>query len=296
VRSKTRPKRKRRSAGSKSIQKTRSERIAKKFTAPTKRPLTGSEIELLRRTVAKGTTDDEFALFLWVCKKHKLDPLTRQIHCVRRWLNKHHQDEKGIWTGGYQMTVQMGIDGYRALAARDHPDFGGCDEPEYVIENGKLVAARIRLWKKGLEHPVVGVAYWDEFAPRDLEKPEAFFWKRMPKHMLAKCAERVAICKGYPELSDIYTDEEMVRADVDDYTPEGREIIDVEGSREKAQQIAQDKIADLQAKLPAKATLPLTSQQIHGLKDHPVEVQLTPQQQAEIWPKSARSREPGQEG
>src|ERR1700674_3235363 len=59
--------------------------------------LSTREVELLKRTVPKGVSDDEFALFLWVCKKHKLDPMTRQLHCVRRFTQKHHQDEKGIW-------------------------------------------------------------------------------------------------------------------------------------------------------------------------------------------------------
>src|SRR5882724_6238903 len=59
------------------------------------RQLTGDEIELLKRTVCKGADNDEFALFLWTCKKHKLDPITRQIYAVFRNVSKHHQDEKG---------------------------------------------------------------------------------------------------------------------------------------------------------------------------------------------------------
>jgi len=59
----------------------------------------------------------------------------------------------------------------------------------------------------------------------------------------------------------------------------------------------EQKKAELTEKIAQqKAQLPLTSAQLHNLKDHPVELELTPQQQAEIWPKSARSREPGQEG
>jgi phage recombination protein Bet len=185
--------------------------------------------------VCKGADNDEFALFLWTCKKHKLDPITKQIYAVFRNVSKHHQDEKGIWIAGRQMTIQMGIDGLRALAGRHHRDFGGADEPTFVMSGTKTPAGRpipesatVRLWKKGLEHPIVGVAYWDEFAPRDLSETKADFYNRMPRHMLAKCAEALAIRKGYPDLSDIYTDAEMVQAD-QEYTPEGRIITDANG-------------------------------------------------------------------
>jgi phage recombination protein Bet len=229
------------------------------------RQLTGEEIELLKRTVCKGASNDEFALFLWTCKKHKLDPITKQIYAVFRNVTKHHQDEKGIWVAGRQMTIQMGIDGLRSLAGRHHRDFGGCDEPAFVMSDMRTPAGRqipesatVRLWKKGLEHPIVGVAYWDEFAPRDLSESKADFYNRMPRLMLAKCAEAQAIRKGYPDLSDIYTDEEMVQAN-DDYTPEGRLITNSEGftpsgqavtyqaqhgSRAAAQAVAARKIAE----------------------------------------------------
>ena len=221
------------------------------------------EIELLKRTVAKGTSDDEFKLFLWVCQKHKLDPLTRQIHCVMRWLNKHHQDEKGEWVGGHQMTIQIGIDGYRALAARDHADYGAIDEPEYEFGDEKIpgtnklipTKATIRLWKKGFDHPTIGVAYWDEYSP-DLNSTQGFFWRKMPKGQLAKCAEAIAIRKAYPELSDIYTDSEMVQHD--GHTPEGRQMY-IEGSelaggsREAAEAVAERRIKELQEKLDKQA-------------------------------------------
>jgi phage recombination protein Bet len=197
-----------------------------------------ADVELLRRTVAKGTTDDEFALFLWVAKKHRLDPMTRQIHAIKRQVQKHHQDAKGIWHAGAVMTIQVGIDGYRALAAR-HKDYGGSDDAIYTFDkpgDKQPASATIKLWKRGLEHPVVATAYWNEFAPADLTRPEMFMWAKMPKHMLAKCAEALALRKGYPDLSDIYTDEEMAQAD-QDYTDSGRQIVLSDGKAPSGVQV-----------------------------------------------------------
>ena len=109
------------------------------------------QIALLKRTIAKGTTDDEFQLFLWVARKHKLDPMTRQLHCVKRWSTAQNCEV---------MSIQIGIDGYRSMAAVSHQDFGGVDEPEYVYDLSKkgadnpagLVLARVRVWKKGFDH------------------------------------------------------------------------------------------------------------------------------------------------
>src|SRR6266478_3483193 len=189
---------------------------------PQKRELFPEEVALLQRTVAKGTSPDEFALFLWVARKHGLDPMTRQLHAVMRWSTELNCKV---------MSIQVGIDGYRALAARHHPDYGGADEPEFEFQDGVdlqgkpakiLYLARVRVWKKGFEHPTVGVAYWDEYHP-DLAKPESFMWRRMPKGQLAKCAEALALRKAYPDLSNIYVDEEMHRAD-DNFSPSGRAI------------------------------------------------------------------------
>ena len=53
---------------------------------PEQKPwFTQEQVEIVKRTFAKGTSDDEFALFLHTCARLKLDPTARQIYAVMRW-------------------------------------------------------------------------------------------------------------------------------------------------------------------------------------------------------------------
>jgi hypothetical protein len=66
--------------------------------------------------------------------------------------------------------------------------------------------------------------FWDEFAPADLTKDRAKFWNERPRHMLAKCCESQVLRKAFPDLSDIYTEEEISGARAD-LTDGGREVL-----------------------------------------------------------------------
>ena len=45
---------------------------------------TPEQLDLIKRTVADGTTDDEFAMFMHYCQQSGLDPLRKQAHCIVR--------------------------------------------------------------------------------------------------------------------------------------------------------------------------------------------------------------------
>jgi phage recombination protein Bet len=70
---------------------------------------TGRQLELIRHTVAKDCTPDEFNLFIAVAQRAGLDPFRRQISALV--FNKKHPDRR-------RMAVVTGIDGLRAIAAR----------------------------------------------------------------------------------------------------------------------------------------------------------------------------------
>lgn len=155
------------------------------------------KIELIRRTVTPpNVTPDEFAMFIYQCRRTGLDPLARQIYVVKR------KDKA---------TIQASIDGLRLVAQRSG-QYAGQDEPVFTNDklNGleKCVVTAYRFGPDKQRYPAaVGVAYWNEYKPMD---GQDFMWKKMPHTMLAKCAEALALRKAFPqELSGLYTSEEM---------------------------------------------------------------------------------------
>ncbi len=154
---------------------------------------TDEQIDLIKSNVAKGATDDELKLFLYTAKRTGLDPLTKQIHFVKR---------------GGQMTIQTGIDGYRAIAERTG-QLAGIDDAVYEGTTKEPIKATVNVYRmvQGQRVAFTASARWSEYV--------AFgpLWKKMPFLMLGKCAEALALRKAFPNnLSGIYTNEEMEQA------------------------------------------------------------------------------------
>lgn len=217
-----------------------------------------SELALVRRTVAKDCNADEFDQFMMTAARLRLDPLRRQIYAFV--FNKDNPKKR-------QMVIVVGIDGFRTVAARSQdyrPDdrptrftFGAMDE---ATNPTGLESAEVTVYRHshGSWFPVTVQAYWTEFAPLveggnwvEQENGKSYFkgngqfrldpkkeaWHRMPRVMLAKCAEAQALRRGWPDdLSNIYEQSEIDQAQVLDLTPaEYAEQGAVEGRLEKIQ-------------------------------------------------------------
>jgi len=159
------------------------------------------QIELIKKQIAPNANNNELKLFLYQAQRTGLDPLTRQIYCIHR---------------SGKMTIQTSIDGFRVIAERSG-EYAGQDEPIYTEENNKLISCKITVYKfRGdVRYPAsVGVAYLSEYAQTTP------IWNKMPRVMLAKVAEALALRKAFPQdLSGLYTGDEIADAPVKDVSP-----------------------------------------------------------------------------
>jgi len=160
------------------------------------------ELNLITSTIAKGANKEELDLFLYVAGKRGLNPLTRQIHFVKR---------------GDQGTIQTGIDGFRLIAQRTGQYAPSGKPTQYEVSpKGNLISATVYGNKilNGTAFEFSATAYFDEYAPKMPNGKLFPMWEKMPRTMLEKCAEAKLLRKGFPEeLSGLYADEEMHQAD-----------------------------------------------------------------------------------
>lgn len=162
-----------------------------------------TKVELLKRTICKGSTDDELALFVHVCRRTGLDPFMRQVYAIKRWDAESRRES---------VVFQTGIDGYRLIAERTERYMPG-REPTFEYVDGKLLKATAyiqKLDKLGKWHEVSSSAFYDEYVGTKKDGTPNTFWKNKPHVMLSKVAEALALRKAFPaDLSGVYTAEEM---------------------------------------------------------------------------------------
>jgi len=170
-------------------------------------------LNTVRSVLAPDLNAEELRLFAMVANRSGLDPFARQIYAVKR---------KG------KVTFQTGIDGYRSIAARTGL-YDGQDEPEYSApcecgDNrpaGHPESATVRVYRKGVTRAIAATAFWHEYVPAQGQSGDGdIMWRKMPRVMLAKVAEALALRKAFPYDSqnrmgigaDVYTADEMAQA------------------------------------------------------------------------------------
>lgn len=165
--------------------------------------------QLLKNTLCKGSSDDEFSMFLMACTRTGLDPFMKQIYAIPRW-------DKKIGKNVY--VIQISIDGFRLVAERTG-NYSPGREPSYAYDENKRLFSCTAYVKKrsndGTWHEVSACAHFEEYVQKDKEGKVTQFWHKMPHVMLAKCAESLALRKAFPaDLSGLYTSDEMGQADI----------------------------------------------------------------------------------
>lgn len=214
-----------------------------------------SQVALIRRTVAKDCNPNEFDLFVEMCKARGLNPLLR--HCYAFVFNKGDDKRRQmviVISIDGQRAIAESTGSYRP--DENAPRFANGAEKDPISNPLGLTSAEVTVYKHahGCWFPVTAVAYWDESAPLieggkdgfewvetgetwtdsgkpkmkkqprgavvmqlDPDKPN---WRKMPRTMLAKCAEMAALRKAFPDdFSGLYGEGEMDRTEVLDLSP-----------------------------------------------------------------------------
>jgi len=172
----------------------------------------GELMEVLQSSLYPGANPASIKMVLGYCKASDLDPMQKPVHIVPMWDGKARQ---------MRDVVMPGIGLYRTQAARtgehigtDEPVFGPMVELDLsgvkiaVPEWCKVTVYRMVLGQKSA---YTAIEYWTEnyaTAGKDTTAPNAM-WKKRSRGQIAKCAEAQALRKGFPEVGNQPTAEEM---------------------------------------------------------------------------------------
>ncbi|MEU4028102.1 recombinase RecT [Streptomyces anulatus] len=180
----------------------------------------------------------QLAIFFHFCVRSGLDPFARQIYMIGRknWKAADDPDEpEKIWT------IQTGIDGFRTVAHRaaaKAEESISYEDTVYYDAEGHAhdvwlskeypAAVKVTVLRGAARFPFI--ARWEEFAPTYYDTKQGAYviakmWRQMPAHMIRKCAEAGSLRMAAPQdLSGVYVDEEMARADADVVAREAEDV------------------------------------------------------------------------
>jgi hypothetical protein len=161
-----------------------------------------SQIQAIKETVAKGATDAEFEMLMYLADRYQLDPILKEI-----------------FYSAQMKTIMTSRDGYLKIAQRD-PTFEGiqsmavCENDEFELDvpnhtvihkfgkgdRGNVIGGWAIVYRKG-RHPVIAYAPLKEHASNNPA------WK-YKSAMSCKCAESFALKRQF-SISGLVTQEEL---------------------------------------------------------------------------------------
>jgi len=168
---------------------------------------TPDQMQLMKDTVAKGVSDNEFMLFMHLAQHYGLDPFAKEVWCIKY--------------GNNPATIFTSRDGYLKIASRD-PQMNGiqsdavCENdtfrrladgtPEHIYglpDRGALVGAWAMVHRKDRDFSAYFYAPFKEY--NNGSNPT---WKKYPTAMIIKVAEAMALKRAF-SISGLVTQEEI---------------------------------------------------------------------------------------
>lgn len=179
-------------------------------------PISEDEMAVIREMIAPTLTPSELELFFHECARIGTHPLDRSLIPI-----------KFEGEGKAKLTFITTIDLYRSIA-EDTGLYRGQGPVAYGPLSIQLppadkfspsksapewATAEVRRLDPdtGSVFTVAATAFWDEYYPGDGLR--GGMWRKLPRGMLGKCAEALALRKAFPKkLAQLYTNDEMDQA------------------------------------------------------------------------------------
>ncbi len=166
---------------------------------------TREEIDTIKRTVAKGATDDELRMFLHLASSYGLDPFARDV-----WFIKDKSGNPIIMTSrdGYIKIANShaAYDGIEADVVYQGDRFRKIkDGVEHIYETknrGNPVGAYAMVYRKDRSRPIY------VYAPMNNYYRNSPVWRQYPHAMILKVAEAQALKRAF-SISGLVTREEL---------------------------------------------------------------------------------------
>jgi len=159
-----------------------------------------SKLGLVKASIARNLTNQEFEYFLYLARRYQLDPLAKEIWAVK-FKNAPAQifvARDGLLRIAHESGMFAGIE---TVLIVERPD-GHLEEVDVCPSNSTLMGAKCYVWRKDSDKPFTASVRFEDFnAKRNL-------WLTMPEVMVKKVAEAHCLRRAF-SIHGLYLPEEF---------------------------------------------------------------------------------------
>lgn len=165
-----------------------------------KRQFNPDEINLIKSTVAKDCTNTEFKFLMYLASEYNLDPIRRQIWCIKY--------------GDNPATIFTGRDGFLQIAHRSGQFDGMKSWVEYAKDAegnddySRPIKGHCTVWRKDMTQPFETEVLFQEYVIPQQPGKKPTLWQTKPSVMILKVSESVCLRKAFA-VTGLYSPEEM---------------------------------------------------------------------------------------